>query len=70
MLTILCIKDEPVYCKNETFYCKNGGTCFNLTGLSTNDYLGFGCNCQTGFSGDLCEFSMSLTKIEIELFIS
>ena len=47
-------KDLPLPCRNSTFLCQNGGTCFNTT---VNSFIGFKCSCKPGFYGTLCENS-------------
>jgi hypothetical protein len=47
----------PLYCANSTFLCRNGGTCRNITssGLTSNSYFGFRCECGAKHTGALCE---------------
>ena len=50
-----------LYCKNGTFICQNGAVCQNLTNAYQN---GFKCICDARFTGELCETSIYLKKLQ------
>jgi len=43
-------------CGDSTF-CKNGGTCVNIPGVTQDSLFGLRCDCPAGYSGFFCEFS-------------
>ena len=49
-------------CKSSSYVCQNGGTCVNSTSTG-NSFIGFTCNCQSGYYGSLCELSIILKNI-------
>lgn len=56
----LTFKEEPLFCQNETFNCKNGGKCKNTTDYNDDDYIAYTCECPVGYSGFLCELSQNI----------
>lgn len=59
---------KGIQCKNSTYLCQNGGTCYNTT-LANNTVIAYRCTCPTGFHGSLCELSnIKIFKIFFNLF--